>query len=66
MMLTPKQVAERINVSVSLVYAICSEGLLPSYRFGGSAKRGRVLIDEEDLLEFMRRCRRDWKGEIDK
>ena len=37
-MLTPKQVAERIGVSDSLVYEWINSGMLPHFRFG---RKGR-------------------------
>lgn len=63
-MLTPKQVAERIGVSTSLVYEWCSEGLLPHYRMGRRGKRGRVLIEETDLSAFLASCRQEAKPEV--
>ena len=56
-MLTPKQVAERIGVSDSLVYEWCGQGLLQHYRFGGKGKRGCIRIATEDLDGFLIGCR---------
>ena len=55
-MLTPKQVAERVGVSDSLVYEWCSQGLLRHFRFGGKGRRGCIRIEQPDLEEFMARC----------
>lgn len=47
MMLTVKQAAQRLDVSKSLVYALCAEGRLKHYRVG--IGRGTIRIDESDL-----------------
>lgn len=62
-MLTPKQVAERIGVSPSLVYQLCTEGLLPHFRIGGKGKRGRLIIKAGDLDQFVESCRCEAKRE---
>jgi excisionase family DNA binding protein len=51
--LTPKQAAERANVSVSLIYAWCNTGALPHYRLGRPGKRGKIVIDEADFERFL-------------
>jgi excisionase family DNA binding protein len=51
--LTPKQAADKIGVSDSLVYEWCSLGLLPHYRFGKPGCRGKILIDEAELDGFI-------------
>jgi excisionase family DNA binding protein len=58
-MLTPKAAAERLGVSPSLIYQLCNEGVLPSYRFGGAGKRGRVMVAEPDLEAYIDRCRHE-------
>jgi excisionase family DNA binding protein len=58
-MLTPKKAAERIGVSSSLIYQLCSEGALRHFRFGGKNKRGKLMIDESDLVAFIERCRQE-------
>lgn len=55
-MLTPKQVAERVGVSDSLVYEWCAQGLLKHYRFGGKGRRGCIRIEEADLDTFLAAC----------
>ncbi len=47
MILSVKQAAQRLNVSKSLVYALCAEGRLKHYRVG--IGRGTIRIDESDL-----------------
>ncbi len=62
-MLTVKQVAERIGVSDSLIYEWCSAGLLRHYRFGGKGRRGKLLIEENDLEAFLAACRHEAQRE---
>ena len=50
-MLTVKQVAERLGVSSSQVYALCSSGKLAHYRFG--VGKGALRISEEQLAAFL-------------
>ena len=52
-LLTPKEAAERIGVSESLIYQICDEKRLTHYRVGGEGKRGKILIDPRDLDRFL-------------
>jgi excisionase family DNA binding protein len=56
-MLTPKQAAERVGVSVSLVYQWCQEGLFEYLRLGAPGKRGRVMIDPESFERFLQSCK---------
>lgn len=58
-MLTPKQAAEKIGVSDSLIYEWCSQGLLTHYRFGRKGRRGKILIEEKDLDAFLDACRQE-------
>ncbi len=60
--LSPKQAAERVGVSPSLVYDWCRDQLLAHYRFGAKGRRGRILIAPADLDAFMRQCRVDRHG----
>jgi hypothetical protein len=57
MWLTPRQAAKCAEVSVSLVYQWCDERLLTHFRLGGRGKRGRIMIDEEELDTFLDSCR---------
>jgi excisionase family DNA binding protein len=63
-MLTPKQAAERVGVSVSLVYQWCKEGLFDHLRLGGSGKRGRVMINAESFERFLESCKQPSKAPI--
>jgi excisionase family DNA binding protein len=51
-MLTPRDAAKRIGVSVSLVYAWVEARLIPHYRAGLKGRGGKILIAESDLLAF--------------
>jgi excisionase family DNA binding protein len=53
MKLTPKRAAERAGVSEKLVYRWCAERRLSHYRCGGQGRRGRILIDPDDLDAFL-------------
>jgi len=62
--LTPKQVAEQLGVSDSLVYEWCAEGLLPHYRVGRKGKRGKVLIQQADLYAFLASGKHEAKSQV--
>src|SRR4051794_33218228 len=51
--LTPKQAAERAGISPQLIYLWCAERRLPHLRAGGRGRRGRILIDPDDLDAFL-------------
>ena len=51
------QAAEYLGVSTALVYQICDERRLRHYRVGGDGRRGKILIDREDLKQFLADCR---------
>lgn len=51
-MLTPRQAANEIGVSLSLIYAWVEGKLLPHYRAGLNGKGGKILIAEADLRAF--------------
>jgi excisionase family DNA binding protein len=52
-----RDAAKRLEVSTSMVYALCAEGRLPHVRVG--LARGTIRISEEDLRIFLERCRTD-------
>ena|ERR1700722_8358625 len=52
-MLTPRQAAERMGVSLSLVYSWVESRQLAHYRAGANGRRGKILIGEADLAAFM-------------
>jgi excisionase family DNA binding protein len=57
MKLSPKECAQRAGVSVALVYQLCDERRLTHYRVGGRGRRGKILIDPEDLEAFLESCK---------
>ncbi len=56
MRLTPKEAAQRMCVSLSLVYALLQKRKIPAYRVGVRG-RGKWLIEEEDLDGFLATCK---------
>lgn len=55
MLLTVRDVAKRLNVSTSSVYALIQKGRLPHHRIG--AGRGAIRVSEEDLAAYLESCR---------
>lgn len=51
MMLTVKDVAARLNVSVNCVYQLVNTGKLRCYRIG--VGRGAIRVDESDVSGFL-------------
>ena len=49
-MLTPKQLADRLSLSLSMVYRLLSTGDLECYRFGSAYR-----VSEEQLNQFLQR-----------
>jgi excisionase family DNA binding protein len=58
-LLTPKQAHVRLEKQVSLntIYQAIQERRLPHYRVSGGGKRGKILIDEADLLAWLDGCK---------
>ena len=54
-MLTVKQVAQRLNVSQSIIYALVEKGQIVCHRIG--VGRGSIRISEEDLACYLKSCR---------
>lgn len=54
-MLTVKQVADRLNVSQSIIYALVEAGQIVCHRIG--VGRGSIRIAEEDLARYLKSCR---------
>jgi excisionase family DNA binding protein len=53
-MLSPREAAQKIGVSVSLIYAWVEGKLLPHYRAGLKGRGGgKILIAEADLMAFL-------------
>lgn len=49
-MLTPKQLAERLSLSLSMVYRLLANGELECYRFGAAYR-----VSEEQLNAFLQK-----------
>jgi excisionase family DNA binding protein len=54
-MLTPKECAERVCVSLSLIYALLKKKKIPALRIG--LGRGKWLIQEDDFEAFLANCK---------
>jgi excisionase family DNA binding protein len=54
--MTAKQAAERIGISLSLVYDLCRFGVLKHTRHGRPGKRGTIRITEEAIAEYLDAC----------
>lgn len=57
--MTVKEAAERLEISQSLCYTLIGEGRLRCLRIGQAGKRGKVVIRESDLAEFIRSCEQE-------
>jgi len=53
--LTAKEVAERLRISLAMVYLLCAQGKLPHLRLG--LRRGTIRVRECDLAAFVEECR---------
>ena len=56
-LLTVKQVAERLNVSTSLVYQLVDNARIAAHRLGNG--RGTIRVGEQDLHRYLRQCRNE-------
>lgn len=52
MLLTAKEAAAKLRVSLSMVYSLVQEGKLRAVRIGRKGRRGKVLIPEKELLKL--------------
>ena len=50
-----RDAAKRLEVSTSMVYALCAQGRLPHVRVG--LGRGTIRISEDDVRSFLETCR---------
>ena len=53
MLLTVREVAERLRISIGSVYAAIEDGRLKAYRLG---RGGALRISEENLRSFLESC----------
>ena len=49
-MLTPRQLADRLSLSLSMVYRLLTSGELECYRFGSAYR-----VSEEQLTQFLQK-----------
>lgn len=54
MLLKPKQVSDRLNVSLSTVYGLVESGRLGCHRIGQG--RGAIRVSEDDLRAYLQSC----------
>jgi excisionase family DNA binding protein len=54
--MTVREFAERAEISLSLAYALISEGRVPHRRIGQKGRRGKITISEADLQKFLENC----------
>jgi excisionase family DNA binding protein len=57
--MTVKTFAEKAEISLSLAYALISEGSVPHRRIGQRGRRGKIIIREEDLQAFLEKTKVD-------
>ena len=60
-MLTVKQVAERLNVSIQLVYQEIADGVLGHHRFGKRA----IRVSEEQLAAYAAQTKQESEPETE-
>jgi excisionase family DNA binding protein len=57
--MTVKEAAQRIGISASLVYGLCSLGLIRHSRHGRPGRRGTIRISVEAIAEYMAACEKE-------
>ncbi len=55
MLLTVKDVAQRLNVSQSCIYQLVETGKIPNHRIG--VGRGAIRFTEDDITEYLQKVR---------
>jgi excisionase family DNA binding protein len=51
--MTVREVSQRLEISLSLVYKLVEEGRLPCRRIGQRGRRGKIIVMEDDLRRFL-------------
>jgi excisionase family DNA binding protein len=54
--MTVREVSKKLEISVSMVYALCGSGRLPHTRIG--LGRGTIRVSDEDIRGFLAGCRK--------
>lgn len=57
-----KQAAERMEISRSLLYRLLAEGRISCRRIGQRGRRGKIVLDERDVKEFLERVKEEAVG----
>ena len=52
-MLSAKEVACKLGVSLSLVYQLCKDRQLKHFRLGAQGKRGSIRIEEAEVTRYL-------------
>lgn len=56
-MLTVKQAAHRLGISIKLMYELVASKAIAHFRVGAPGKRGKVLLAEDDLEAYLQACK---------
>ncbi len=51
--LSPQLAAAQACVCINLIYQACAAGTIAHLRLGGTGKRGKILIEQEDLEAWL-------------
>jgi hypothetical protein len=51
--MTVKEFANRAEISLSLAYALLAEGRVPHRRIGQRGRRGKIVVTEDDMRQFL-------------
>lgn len=63
-LLTPSEVAERLRISTTAVYALCDAGELPCHRIGLGTKRKRIRVAEKAVADYLNRTAQEMPATI--
>lgn len=53
MFLSVNMIRDRCGVSKALIYSWIESGALPHYRFGRKGRRGKIMVQEDELEGFL-------------
>lgn len=57
--MTVREVSDRVGISTSLVYALCQAGVIRHTRHGRPGRRGKIVISEDALDDYLQKCKGD-------